>query len=67
MEVKFEIEEVLQEFPQQLDDWHLALTRTSWNGRKAVLDLRRWNEDYTRMSKGLTLLPAEYELLKGGF
>nr|WP_280515686.1 PC4/YdbC family ssDNA-binding protein [Cuneatibacter sp. NSJ-177] len=56
----------MKEFPAR-GIWHLALTRTSWNGRPATLDLRRWNEDYTRMSKGLTLTPEEYEQLKGGF
>ena len=64
--VDFNVEQVLREFPAR-GMWHLALTRTSWNGRPATLDLRRWSEDYTRMSKGLTLTPEEYELLKGGF
>ena len=66
MKLNYVVEEVLQEFPSS-GPWHLALTKTSWNGRPAVLDLRRWDKDYTRPGKGLTLTPEEYEQLRGGF
>lgn len=33
----------------------------SWNGREPKVDIREWNEDHTRMSKGITLTDAEAE------
>ncbi len=35
----------------------------SWNGREPKIDIREWNEDHTKMSKGLTLTPEEEEML----
>ena len=35
--------------------WHTELNRISWNGNPPKLDLRSWNEDRSRMGKGLTL------------
>jgi hypothetical protein len=36
----------------------------SWNGREAKFDIREWNEDHTRMSKGLTFTKEEILKLK---
>ena len=35
----------------------------SWNNREPKVDIREWNEDHTRMSKGLTLTAEEEEML----
>jgi hypothetical protein len=36
----------------------------SWNDRGPVYDLRGWNDDHTKMSKGITLSKDEFEELK---
>lgn len=42
----------------------LELNLVKWGKRNAVLDLRKWNEDHTMMSKGFTLTKAEVEGLR---
>lgn len=39
--------------------WNLELNLISWAGRPATFDLRKWNEDHTKMSKGITLTKDE--------
>ena len=39
--------------------WSLELNKVSWNGAPAVYDIRKWNEDHTRMGKGVTLTDSE--------
>lgn len=36
-------------------DWSLELNYISWNGREAKLDLRKWDNAHTKLSKGITL------------
>jgi len=37
------------------------LNKVSWNGREPVYDLRGWNEDHTKMTKGITLTNDEFK------
>jgi len=39
----------------------------SWNKRDPVYDLRGWNDDHTKMTKGVTLSDEEYEELVNKF
>ena len=39
----------------QRGNWALELNLVSWDGRPATFDLRKWNEDHTKMSKGISL------------
>lgn len=43
--------------------WALELNLISWGGRPATFDLRKWNEDHTKMSKGITLTKQELDAL----
>ena len=43
--------------------WTLELNRVSWSGRPATFDLRKWSEDHTKMSKGLSLSAEELAAL----
>ena len=44
--------------------WQTELNEVSWNEDRPRLDLRRWNTDHTRCSKGITLTRKEaYTLL----
>lgn len=33
----------------------------SWNGREPKVDIREWNADHTKMSKGITMTDEEAE------
>jgi hypothetical protein len=35
----------------------------SWNDREPKVDIREWNEDHSRMGRGLTLTAEEEEML----
>ena len=52
-------------------DWTKELNVVSWNGGAPKFDIREWNEDHTRMSKGVTLTAEQAaalcELLKVRF
>lgn len=43
--------------------WVLELNLISWAGRPATFDLRKWNEDHTKMSKGISLTRDEVKAL----
>ncbi len=43
---------------------NIELNLISWNGRKPTLDLRKWDEDHERMSKGFTLTKVEVDALR---
>lgn len=51
--------------------WTLELNLVSWAGRPAQFDIRQWNEDHTRSSKGSTFKQEElmslYEVLHDMF
>lgn len=44
--------------------WRKEVTLTSWNGNPAKIDIRDWNEDYSKMGKGITLTDEEVQTLK---
>lgn len=40
-------------------EWDLELNRVCWNGGLAKIDIRAWNHDHTKCSKGVTLTDEE--------
>lgn len=44
-------------------DWVKALTRISWNGGPANLDIRNLNLGQNRLGKGITITDEEAEML----
>jgi len=46
---------------QSSSSFHKELNLVSWNKREPVYDLRGWNEDHTKMTKGITLSEAEFQ------
>lgn len=64
MAFKFDIVENLGVLSTNAKGWTKELNLVSWNDREAKLDIRDWNEDHTRMSKGITLSKEEGEILK---
>ena len=47
----------------QRGNWALELNLISWDGRPATFDLRKWNEDHTKMIKGISLTRDEVKAL----
>ena len=52
--IKCEILETFIEFPE-IHGYHLELNLIEWGDNEPKYDLRRWNEDRSRMTKGITL------------
>lgn len=61
-EIKFEILKDYGAFGE--GKWQKHLTKISWNGGEPKFDVRAWNEDMTKMGKGITLDDADaYDLM----
>jgi hypothetical protein len=43
--------------------WTKEVNMVSWNDREPKVDIREWNEDHSRMGRGLTLTTEEVEML----
>ena len=71
MELKYEIAEELGVLSENEKGWRKELNLISWNEREPKYDIRDWNPNHDRMSKGITLTKEEaealYEILKEEF
>lgn len=63
-ELKYEIYKHIGNISQPNNGWTKELNLISWNNREPVYDLRTWNEDHTRMGKGITITAGEMAELK---
>lgn len=45
------------------DEWRREVNIVAWNGGAAKVDIREWNDDHTKMSKGITLTEEQAETL----
>ena len=62
--VTWDIVENLMVFGQRKDSgWTKEANIVAWNGGTPKLDIREWDPDHERMSKGVTLFEAEAERL----
>jgi len=50
----YDVEEVIAVLSER-GSWALELNKVSWNGRPASYDLRKWADDHSKMSKGISL------------
>lgn len=64
-DLKCEILETLIEFPVSRG-WHKELNLVKWGENAPKYDLRSWNEDRSKMGKGVTLTKEELMILKDG-
>lgn len=55
----FKILKTLHSFPETSGGWHKELNIISWNDRMPKYDLRQWNEDHSKIGKGVTLSKDE--------
>ena len=63
MELKYEIAEELGILSENEKGWRKELNLVSWNEREPKYDIRDWNPNHDRMSKGITLSKEEAEAL----
>lgn len=60
------VEEIGQVSKPTASGWSIRLNLISWNGwGKPKLDIRSWNEDMTRMGKGISLSEEDAKDLAG--
>ena len=62
--LKHEVINKLGAISKEKSGWKKQLTRVSWNAGEPKYDIRSWNEDYTKMGKGITLTEEELKELK---
>lgn len=58
-DIKFEIIEQLGVLSEGTKGWKKELNLISWGERDAKYDLRDWDENHEKMTKGLTLTTEE--------
>ena len=63
-EIKFEIKNHIGILSETGKGWKKEINMVSWNGNPAKFDIREWNEDHSRMSRGITLTHEEAKLLR---
>jgi hypothetical protein len=61
-EIKFEIIKNIGILSESSKGWTKELNLISWNGRDPKYDIRDWDPDHEKMSRGVTL--TEEELMK---
>lgn len=65
MDIEFEIVELIGVLTpaSRFNSYAKEVNLVAWNGGEAKIDVREWNNDHTRMRKGLTLTKAEFMTL----
>lgn len=62
-EVKYEIVKELGVISESSKGWTRELNMVSWNDNAPKYDVRDWNPDHTRMTKGITMTEEELKKL----
>lgn len=62
-DINFEIKKHIGIISNGSRGWNRELNIVSWDDRAPKYDIREWNEDHTRMSRGITLTTEEAEAL----
>lgn len=63
-EIKFELKEEIGVISENPKGWTKEINLISWNDREPKYDIREWNPDHDRMTKGLTFTKEELVELK---
>lgn len=58
---KFEIVKHIGILGSEQNGWQKELNYVSFNDRDPKYDIRSWNEDHSKMSKGITLSDEEFQ------
>lgn len=63
MPIKFEIVKHIAVLSESAKGWTKEINLISWNDRPAKYDIREWDENHEKMSKGITLTEEEVDIL----
>ena len=63
-EITFEIAESLGVLSESAKGWTKEINLVSWNKYPAKYDIREWDPDHQKMSKGLTFTADEIKELR---
>lgn len=70
-EIKYEIVQHFGVLKSRKNGWKKELNKVSWNEEEPKYDIREWNEEHDKMSRGITLSEDEFknliEVLKFNF
>jgi hypothetical protein len=58
-DIKYEIVKHIGIISENANGWKKELNLVSWNNGNPKYDIRDWNEDKSRMTKGITLTEEE--------
>ena len=62
MEAKYEIKKTLAVLPAKEGDlYHMEVNLISWYGKDPKIDIRRWTNDRSKMTKGISLTKEEFQ------
>ena len=61
--ITFEIVEQIGVLRENSTGWKKELNRISWNGGEPKYDIREWDPNHEKMSRGLTLTDEEMQIL----
>lgn len=64
MKLKYEIYRHIGNLSKPNNGWIKELNYISWDDREPVYDIRTWNEDHTKMGKGVTITAGEMKQLQ---
>lgn len=62
--LKFEIINEIGVISEGRNNWKKELNRVSWNGWEPKYDIRDWDANHEKMSKGITLTETDLRKLK---
>ena len=62
-EVTFKLMEHIGVLEERKDGWTKEVNIVSWNGGQGKIDIRDWDPDHERMTRGITLLEDTAEKL----
>ena len=62
-ELKFEIVQHFGVLKERKNGWRKEINKVSWNGAEPKWDIREWNEEHDKSSKGTTLSNDEAKIL----
>ena len=63
-EVTFEIKEHIGVISENNKGWTKEVNLVSWNGGEAKYDIREWDPEHVKMSRGVTLNKKQVTALK---
>lgn len=64
MALTFEIAKHIGILAKLPNGWTKEINLVSWNDRPAKYDIRDWDEEHQKMTKGITMSEDEFEELK---